>query len=514
MDLDSPQSAGGAVKWSFEASPARTDRAEQGFGRFSGSGKWQPAAAGDGRVEIEMELERSVIGEVLTLVTGRDLGVQGRMLSRARLEGPVRELKVRGTVELENVDRPWFFGLRGNQWAFGYEGRLDLVGGVMELASTKPKGKPGLPLSLKLSCTKLLSGPRWQASFGFEELPAAALLELGKRLGARAPEGLKVEGSVVGAIEYKQDEPLSGQVEVRQASIALGSAGPLVTDSATVALTGSEIELQAAAIETPSGGKAQLAGKWLAESEELEFSLKTEGLPLDEIQSAVASLPNARPLPVVSACRKGQVAGALRYASGPAGGTATWSGEVELSDASCTLDGWPSALQVKSATAKLKAGGFSVRTTGARWQDWTLGGELSQKAGAQRPLHVSLTIEEADGAALEQFLKPALGQRSLIDRTLRRRGALPGWLRGRHLEGEVKIGRLVLGDETFSGFFGSHVLGPRRTGDAGVQRALGMAPRWADGWRCGWAVRRRWCGCWAGWKATSGSGVRWRPNSS
>ncbi len=60
LDLQPPRRPGEELRWQYEASPARTDRQEQGFGRFTGSGRWIPGSEG-GRFAIDVALERSAV---------------------------------------------------------------------------------------------------------------------------------------------------------------------------------------------------------------------------------------------------------------------------------------------------------------------------------------------------------------------------------------------------------------------------------------------------------------------
>jgi len=52
LDMDPPGATGGTLRWRYEASPARTDRAGQGFGRFTGSGRWTPGTSASGRIAV------------------------------------------------------------------------------------------------------------------------------------------------------------------------------------------------------------------------------------------------------------------------------------------------------------------------------------------------------------------------------------------------------------------------------------------------------------------------------
>ncbi|MGC4048504.1 MAG: hypothetical protein QM757_02175 [Paludibaculum sp.] len=238
LDIDPPDATGGSLQWRYEASPARTDRSEEGFGRFTGSGKWRAAGGGDGTLAVELELDRSPIGEFLTLLTGHDLGVQGRFSTRTSLDGPLQQHD-RQRLRRTRGCRPLHL-LRPPRQPVGPRLRrhLEPARETLQIATRKPREKAPLPLTVQLECRRILLDPQWSASFAFDEIPAPALLDFGRRLGAKMPEELTVLGKVVGSISYAQSKPLEGSVELREGKVTLGAAGPLALETAQVSLSG------------------------------------------------------------------------------------------------------------------------------------------------------------------------------------------------------------------------------------------------------------------------------------
>lgn len=456
LDLEPPASAGGDLRWRYEASPARTDRAEQGFGRFTGSGRWTPGEGG-GRVAVDLELERSAFSELLTLVTGSDLGVQGRFTSRATLDGPLNRLRIRGSLELEDVERAGFFGLRARQYTAPYEGTLDLTGQTLELRSTKPEGaKAALPFSLSVSLRRMLAEPEWESTLALDGIPAPALLDVAGRLGARMPAGLVVDGELSGLLKYSQARPSEGAVTLKNGRISVGGSEPLAMEEAAFRLEGTQLSLAATPVTTPGGLAAKVSGRWDVQSEALEFGLESARLPLDDLLAGAARLEVAPPAPLGRHCRDGEVGGTLKYSRAAKGGEETesresWTGELQVRRAVCALEGTAEPVRLASGTLALKQNGWALRKAQATLGAWTLAGELAHAAGGVRPYRFSLVIDKTTGAALDDFLKAGLAPRpGFLDRTLRRRSAPPAWLRARHAEGEVRIERLELGGHTLT----------------------------------------------------------------
>lgn len=457
LDLEPPASPGGDLRWRYEASPARTDRAEQGFGRFTGSGRWMPGAGG-GRVAVDLELERSAFSELLTLVTGSDLGVQGRFTSRATLDGPLNRLRVRGSLELEDVDRPGFFGLRAREYSMPYEGSLDLSGQTLQLSSTKPAGaKAALPFSLALTGSRLMVEPQWDASLQFDGIPAPAFLDVARRLGARMPEGLSVEGELVGALKYSQSKPSEGSVTLKNGRVSAGGSQPLSLPEAQFALAGTQLTLAPAEASTPEGIQGRVSGRWDVQSEELSFEVQSAGIPLNDLLAAAGRLQVAPPAPLGRSCRDGEVGGTLAFHRAAkreeeeTEARDTWSGDLQVRRAVCTLEGTAQPVRLQAGLLTLKKSGWSLRQAKANYGVWAFSGDLSHTPGPGRPYRFSLALQQATGADLDEFLKAALlPRRGFLDRTLRRRSAPPPWLRTRHTEGELRIEHFELGGRTYS----------------------------------------------------------------
>ncbi|MCX6624364.1 MAG: AsmA family protein, partial [Acidobacteria bacterium] len=118
-DFDIWEESGGlAVR--FSGAPGRTDRPAQGFGRLIGNGQWLVAKSGEPRVEFDLQLERSNLSDVATLIGGRDLGVHGEAASRARLSGPISNVRVNGRLEIFDVHRWNLLPPKGEAWPLNY----------------------------------------------------------------------------------------------------------------------------------------------------------------------------------------------------------------------------------------------------------------------------------------------------------------------------------------------------------------------------------------------------------
>lgn len=447
IDLSPPGSGSGPVRWRFEASPARTDRSEQGFGRFTGEGRWQAAGGPGGRLEMEIELERSVTSEVSTLLAGSDLGLQGRLSARMRLDGPPDQLQLRGRLEIEGFDRGGRFAPRGKEWVLPFEGRLDLGRQSMELRSLESDAGIAEPLKLLLSANALFTRPRVAAAFTLDGIPAATFLDVAKRLGAQTPEGFSLEGTLHGALALPEEGSLNGEVELRAAEVRLGDAGPVSIPAATVRLAGGALELLPAPLTTPSGATAELSGRWLAGTQALSFRARFPALPLDELNTALVQLPaSAAPAPLLS-CREGILGGDLRYESETAGGEGVWAADLLLQGARCRLEEWGGELSLVRAPVTVRGSQWSMRNATVRWAGRDVIAGVESGTAGLRPLKITVQAPELEAADLESILRPATRRRgSFLERTLRRPPPPPAWLAARRVEAQIRAKRFRFAD--------------------------------------------------------------------
>lgn len=453
LDLEPPRAPGGELRWRYEASPARTDRAEQGFGRFSGSGRWIPGGQG-GRFAVDVALERSSFSELLLLLAGRDLGLQGRFVARAFLDGPLQDLKLRGSLEMEDIDRPSLLGLRAQRYQLPLQGRLDLDRQTLELVSAPPeKGKPALPLEVRLEGEGLLSSPRWNASLGFDSLPAAALLDFCRRLGLEPPAGLKVEARVSGSAAFATGKPAAGEIRAPEASVVLGDGTPVRAEDGLLRLEGDLLQLEHVRLVTPSGAGAELSGSWDIAQRRLQFELRSSGMGIEELARGLSSLPGLEPPSILRACPAGTWRGKIGFAREfPMSETAApprWTGQIALANVRCTPAGFPAPVRLEKASLELEDSGWRMTQAAGRFGDSVFAASIRHRPADAIPAELRLEASRVDGADLDRLFHAALPpQPSLLDRTLRRRPA-PSALQRLAVAGSLHADQLLLGRQEF-----------------------------------------------------------------
>ena len=444
-DLDITPSAG-AAEFRFSGEPARTDRGAQGFGRLGGRGRWRPAAGIEQEIEIDLSLDRSNVAEIVRLFHGHDVGMHGLVASRARLTGPLSDIRVSGRLQLEDVHRWDLMPQRGREWPVDYRGRIDLAGQTVELETVPPPGPPS-PVSVRFRALGLLSQPRWAAIFTVRQLPVAGVVEVARHFGAALPAQLSLEGRMEGAVGFSRDAGLQGQILVRDVSLSAPDAPDLRIERVRIEVNRDRVHAAPFTIETGAGRAAQVEADFRAGAPSLEVLVATRGLAAGDLRAASENMFGGPPIPLLAACEDGNWKGWVRYRrEGAAEGL--WTGAVELLDARLAVDGLSEPILLRSANAQIDGGKLVLSRLRAQAGQIAFEGEFRHDDSATRPDRFRFSVPEADAAELERIFAPTLRrQGGLIARTLGLvRAGVPDWLAARQAEGTLEIGALTAQD--------------------------------------------------------------------
>ncbi len=442
-DVDITYSPGQA-EFRFDGEPARTDRGAQGFGRITGRGRWRPA--GQPELELDLNLERSNIGEIARLLHGHDVGLHGIVASRAHLAGPLSDIQVTGRLEIEDIHRWDLMPERGRPWPLDYRGRIDIDSQVVELETVSAKGEPE-PVSVRLRASDILMQPRWAAIVTVRDLPVANVVGTARHFGAALPQQLTFEGRLEGAIGYAAEAGLQGQFLAHGVAVSAPEAGSLKAERVRVEVNRDLIRVMPFAVEIAAGRTAQVEAAFRTGEQALDVRVATRGLPVKDLRSVSEQMFGVPAIPLIQTCQDGTWKGWMRYQRQPEI-EPEWSVSVELNDLRLAIDGIAGPVLVRSASAQMDAGRLSITGLKAQAGAVAFEGEFRQSGSAARPDRLRLTAEEADLAEIERLFGPTLRrQGGFIARTLRLAGgAPPDWLRARHTETAIEIGVLSAAD--------------------------------------------------------------------
>ncbi|MDZ4798992.1 MAG: AsmA family protein [Bryobacteraceae bacterium] len=416
-----PTRNGAEVRFSW--APARTDRTRQGYGLFSGRGRVE-----NGRIELDAQLEKSPLEELITLVRGQSLGVHGVIQSRARISGPVSHPEITGRVELEDVHRWDLQPGRAGVLSTDYKGSFDAGTQRFEVTASKP-------FAARLLVEHALSRPEWLAEVGIEKMPASGLAEFARHMGVPLPPSMTTEGDVAGSVSYSSATGMAGRLTVENAVFRVEGGPDFRMGVASLEITGDQIRLLPADLDD-----AELDATYAPFRQRLEARLRTRSMKIAPNLYGV-------PVPMLDRFRGGTWGGTLHYLAG-AGEPGAWTASIGLRDTETSVPGLASPLKIAFAEVEVEGGRLEVRRLRASAGPVELSGDYLYEPEEARPHQFHLTIPSADTGELEKLLQPVLlrGGSSFLARTLRWRQPLPDWLKDRRAAGEIRIGTLTAGE--------------------------------------------------------------------
>ncbi|MGB7761962.1 MAG: hypothetical protein WBL61_19160 [Bryobacteraceae bacterium] len=441
LDISPPGAVGGGWALDCSAQPARTDRTAQGLGEFRLRGRWYVAPE---RVDLNLEIDRTLLGEMTALLRGQAGGVHGRISARLHLAGPIDRIGIAGRLNIEDVHRWDLMPPYGQGWPLDVRGRLNLPGQDLEIESGSVNGA-ALPLEVRFHASNYLSQPRWAASLHWNRFPLGPLLELARHMGLEAPLKLELDGAVDGAIGYSGAGSLQGELALHEAAVTIPDAPPLMIEQASIILDGGHARLAPTVVRTAGQDKAQIEADYAFGDGAFDIAISAERMRVAALRAQVALAA----VPWLEQVQSGDWSGQLRYHRDA--GKAGWTGSLEVGQAEIPVDGLADPLRIDSARVEIEGARVTIdRLRGAAGK-LSFTGDYTYVPGAPHPHRVHLRAADWDAAQAETECLPALRRgSSLLERALGRT-TLPDWLKARQVEGTLQIDRLELAGARLDG---------------------------------------------------------------
>jgi hypothetical protein len=443
-DLDIAPPSGRDAVWNirFSGEPARTDRPAHGFGILLARGGW--TQTGGGRLDLDVRMEKSAMSEIVELLHGFDAGIHGVVSARMRLSGPLDDIRIAGSMQVDDVHRWDQMPPYAQRWPLRLAGRLNMPAQIIEMESTTAGGQT-LPLAVRFRCANYLSQPRWGVALNWNRFPAGPVLDLARHMGVAAPPKLTLTGSLDGVLGYSGQGSLQGELDFHDASIAMPDSPAIQSASARVIFDRGHAKLAPALVHTAQDEAAQLDADydWLAQS--FDLTVSTEGMRVETLraQPALAAIPWLEQ--VSGGTWKGQLRYQLSAAPPEKSG---WTGTFDLQDARFALPGLAEPVAVQSAAVHIDGLRVTLDRLHGQAGKIAFDGDYKYEPLMARPHRLHIGIPEADVVEMERLLDPSLQRtRGLIARALSLgREPLPEWLSSRRMDATVQIGLLHLGD--------------------------------------------------------------------
>jgi hypothetical protein len=450
VDLWPPSQADGPWTVRVRALPARTDRPARGFGSFTARGQWMQR---EKILTLDVKLEKSELGDLLTLVQGGESGLHGHMWGDAHLSGPLSRVGLTGRLTVDDIhgwNQPPPPGVM--TWPLAIGGSFDVPGQIFEVRATAT-GRQS-PFDLRYRVTDYLGRPRWATTVLFSGMPVSPAFGIARSLGVNIPADLSFNGSAQGAVGYSMSEggsgsgaSMNGQVQITGSTLQVDGDPPLRIADAQLRFAGSAITLGPAAITNASDETAMLQGSYDAVSKRLRVSLSTEGMSIVSLRRQI-SVAGA---PLLGQATSGTWSGNLQYTRESEARAGEWTGEFHLEDADIPFEAFNQPLHVLSADAAIDESGIGLKRLNLSIAGIAVQGEYRYEPSALRPHRFRISAARANGEALEKLLLPTLHRGTFLNYAFNfGRVPEPDWLRAMRADGTVQAGALDLGSQHFT----------------------------------------------------------------
>lgn len=420
----------------FKVEPARTDRAAQGLGMLSGSGHYRWYTDKPADIDLDLDLQRSALADIATLLEGRGADRRGFLASRAKVKGPLSKLEIEGRVRLEDIQRFDLLRAGSGSWPIQYRGTLDFPAGELDL-QTRAEGDPP-PFRLRLRAHSLQTQPNWGTIVEFNQLPVSALRDLFQYMNVALPDRGGLEGKLSGVLGYSREHGMQGMISMPEASMKTADATARIT-GATLIVDAGRFRLMPAIIDMGDGLIAEVEGSYSGMAQFFVWKSAGKPLPIASLVASQKRLLGVSGIPGLDGFSGGLWQGALRYDK-ETDSPAIWNGGFAISKATLMIDGVAAPVEIQSASGSLVANRLALEAVQASVGEVEFRASYRREPSGTRPHKLKLQIAEADVTELEKLLLPTLRRSTGLLRTLSFRSEpAPEWLRDRHLDAQVDL---------------------------------------------------------------------------
>jgi len=427
----------------FSGSPARTDRAGNGFGHLRGTANWylNPPGPEANQLEASVTLDPSNLSEIATLVQGEDIGVHGSIAAHAAIAGPLSALRVAGDLRLSDVHRWDLLPSSGEAWRVAYSGGLDWAGQRLDVHTFAGRAGETAPVTLELTADNVLTRPGWTLLARLDGAPLDKLLPLGRRMGLSLPDTLQVQGAVQGSISYTNgtgsgSTGLGGTIAISNATATMPNVPPLHTPIVSVTIFPDRIHFDPALIDTPEGN-LRAGGDYYLTNPRSVAALNAAGFSVDALKNTIGAWFGTPG--VLQALNGGQIDGTFNYAyQQPA--PAEWSGQFRFTNSKLQPEGLAVPLENAEGQVEFDANSLQLTHFSSQLGLQQLHGTYRYSGAAKRPERLTIEMPAGDLAEFEKALEPALTPQDLLARLRVTKRTIPGWLAARDMEGDLTVG--------------------------------------------------------------------------
>lgn len=439
LDLWPPDSPRDGWTLRIKGEPARTDRPARGFGSFVLRGEWHPETSS---AILDVRLEKSELGDMLTLFNGYESGIQGSISGNAHLAGPANHIGLSGTIMVSNLHGWSQSPPGGNEWPMAVGGVLDASGQTIDVVA-RLNAKQS-PIELHYRASGYLRRPQWGVTATLNKFPIAPVIGIARNFGFAIPADFKLDGTADGAVGVSLPQSatqMNGSLLLSNSVFSVSGAPPLKIPAAALRFGGTLITLGPTAITNENNETATLGGSWDTADNSVDAQLSSDGMAIASLSRQV-SLAG---IPLLSQATAGVWRGKLRYSD------SEWSGDVHIEDTVIPFEAFADPLRIVSADAGIDGSMLSVKRLVISAGGIDATGEYRYEPAAARPHRFRLSIAQANADAIEKLMMPALHRGNFFTYAFNfGRGPEPDWLHNMRADGVLQIGSLILAGNEFT----------------------------------------------------------------
>lgn len=430
-DLQLAEEGIGSDAWilDFRAEPARTDSFAPRFGTVRGNGRWRAKAGPDGELDIDVEVERSPLAELASLLGLPRVGLSGYVSARAHLSGPAANLSLRGNLELRELNEWTLLAGRGGERGVALEGTLNLVKRSLHLETVARQPEP-LPYAAIVDVFPPESPGAWLASIRFDEIPVESLFEVVQYLDDSVPRYPALRGTLAGELEYHSQSGLRGafrgkrlawdtesgplftlrQLEMRMAGDRVEGAALLGTALPAASPVSADLSPSLDQTAETVDGKEPLPTEVLWDfqfqrgSGQSAIGLSGAGIRRPHLDAQALLVPMAQVLPPLLASEGWEARGALQWKRASYRDAGYWHGHLEARGFDHFLAGIQTPLRFSAGHLEIRGESWYLRNAKARIGTIPLQTEISYEASAERPYQSTLRAGQIDLDTLDRLL--------------------------------------------------------------------------------------------------------------
>ncbi|MEP7363931.1 MAG: hypothetical protein ABI972_11800, partial [Acidobacteriota bacterium] len=417
------------------------DRSLRGFGRFSGRGRIRLTPGQEPTLDLNLNLTRTPVAELMMLALGRGSDLDGFFSARASLNGPLSNIALQGRLQLEELERfSWLWASAAGP-GLDWEGSLNLPAQLVDLRTRETRA--GLPVKARLRGADLMGAPRWALLANVAGAPAESVQPLVTELGFEVPGQFQWKGALSGAIGFDAAHGWNGEFILADGSVLAEGAEVASFDEVLVKVESERLQLMPATFLIPNQEAVRLEGEYKPGTGNSQLRVQSAGVSLSHLKSLLPLLAEPSDLPLLNRGGVGRWIGTLLLTTG-ADGTPVWHADGEVRGMKLAVPGLAAELELERALLRWSPQELAVSSLTGRIAGISLTATFHELAGLNRTQILVLNIAKARASDLEELLLPALRRRSgFLVRTLGiGANELPEWMSGRRLQGEVHIAQL------------------------------------------------------------------------